>query len=211
MDRDTFKMIHSELIQQVQCIEYNLKTIYAAMHKGDFEKNFQNLEKANLGKITRELYNLDHSDDLPDLSENDYRVIDDIRNMSYEDLCDRYKSTNLQPKQENSPEQEALNRAIIDAAIAHAKILNPDVKIEEIPSLLKQPIKSDIVLENKKDILLLIIKWAKKFNIGYFSDIEKLQKYEFSSDCLQETDLNYFLNKAIKNYEELHGIAQEKS
>ena len=138
-------------------------------------------------------------------------MISNIRNMSNEELFAKYEKNNDQIRLENSPEQEALNRAIIDAAIAHAKILNPDVKIEEIPSLLKQPIKSDIVLENKKDILLLIIKWAKKFNIGYFSDIEKLQKYEFSSDCLQETDLNYFLNKAIKNYEELHGIAQEKS
>lgn len=29
MTRDTFKMIHSELIQQVQCIEHDLKVMYA--------------------------------------------------------------------------------------------------------------------------------------------------------------------------------------
>lgn len=81
MTRDTFKMIHSELIQQVQCIEYNLKVIYAAMRKGNFESNFNALEKANLGKIARELENLDYSDDCPELSENDYSVIDDIREI----------------------------------------------------------------------------------------------------------------------------------
>ena len=41
MDRDRFKLIHSELIQQVQCIENNLKIIYAAMCKGNFNKNLR--------------------------------------------------------------------------------------------------------------------------------------------------------------------------
>ncbi len=31
MTRDTFKLIHSELIQQVQGIEYDLKLIYSAI------------------------------------------------------------------------------------------------------------------------------------------------------------------------------------
>ena len=79
MTRDRFKLIHSELIQQVQCIEYDLKLIYAAMHKGDFEKNFGTLSKANLGKIARELRELDHSDNFPELSDEDYKVIDEIR------------------------------------------------------------------------------------------------------------------------------------
>ena len=50
MDRDTFKLIHSELIMQVQTIEYDLKLIYAAMKEGDFEENFVELENANMGK-----------------------------------------------------------------------------------------------------------------------------------------------------------------
>ena len=53
MTRDTFKMIHSELIQQVQCIENNLRVIYAAMRKGNFKSNLQSLNKGNLGKIAR--------------------------------------------------------------------------------------------------------------------------------------------------------------
>lgn len=81
MDRDTFKIIHSELIQQVKCIEYNLRRTYAAMCEGDFEDNFRKLEKSNLGKIARELENLDYSDDCPELAEEDYDLIDDIREI----------------------------------------------------------------------------------------------------------------------------------
>lgn len=81
MDRDTFKLIHSELIQQVQCIEHNLRRTYAAMHEGNFEDNFDRLEKCNLGKIARELEDLDYSDEDPELSEEVYELIDDIREI----------------------------------------------------------------------------------------------------------------------------------
>lgn len=57
MDRDTFKMIHSELIQQVQCIEFNLRRIYAAMCEGKFEDNFLALENCSLRQIAKNLKN----------------------------------------------------------------------------------------------------------------------------------------------------------
>ena len=81
MDRNRFKLIHSELIQQVQCIENNLKIIYAAMHKGNFRSNLKSVEKMNLGKIARELEKLDNSDNLPDFSEEEYTTIDEIREI----------------------------------------------------------------------------------------------------------------------------------
>lgn len=81
MTRDTFKLIHSELIQQVQCIEHDLKIMYAAMKKGRFQSNMEAMRKANLGKIARELEALDYSDDFPELSERDYEVIDEIRDI----------------------------------------------------------------------------------------------------------------------------------
>ena len=74
-------MIHSELILQVQTIEYDLKLIYAAMKEGDFEENFEELENANMGKIIRELQDLDYSDGHPDLSENDYKLLHEIREI----------------------------------------------------------------------------------------------------------------------------------
>ncbi len=81
MTRDKFKMIHSELIQQVQCIENNLRLIYAAMKQGHVNANYKELSKANLGKIAIELKDLDFSDDCPELTKEDYKVIDEIRDI----------------------------------------------------------------------------------------------------------------------------------
>ena len=79
MTRDKFKLIHSELIMQVQCIENDLRIIYAAIKEGDFEDNIDDLEKANLGRIIKELREIDRSDGYPDLSDQDYELIDQIR------------------------------------------------------------------------------------------------------------------------------------
>lgn len=81
MNRDTFKLIHSELIQQVQCTEFNLKRIYAAMKNGDFNDNFNDLKNSNLGVIARKLKDLDYSDNLPEFTEEEYKTIDDIRKI----------------------------------------------------------------------------------------------------------------------------------
>ena len=81
MDRNRFKLIHSELIQQVQCVENNLKIIYAAMLKGDFNKNLKITERMNLGKIASEREYLDNRDDMPEFSEEEYNTIDEIREI----------------------------------------------------------------------------------------------------------------------------------
>lgn len=81
MTRDTFKLIHSELIMQVQLIENDLRQIYAAMKSGDFEDNLDDLQKSNLGRIAKQLKDLDYSDGHPDLSESDYATIDNIREI----------------------------------------------------------------------------------------------------------------------------------
>lgn len=81
MTRDKFKIIHSELIMQVQCIENDLKLIYASMHSGDFDKNLDMLEKANLGTVIKKLKELDYSDGHPDLSKQDYALLEQIREI----------------------------------------------------------------------------------------------------------------------------------
>ncbi len=81
MTRDKFKLIHSELIMQVQLIESDLRLIYAAMKVGDFDDNFDELSKANLGQIIKELKELDYSDGDPDLSKTDYDTIERIREI----------------------------------------------------------------------------------------------------------------------------------
>lgn len=52
-------------------MESNLKIIYAAMHKGNFNNNLKSVEKMNLGKIARELEDLDNSDGMPEFSEEE--------------------------------------------------------------------------------------------------------------------------------------------
>ena len=81
MTRDQFKLIHSELIMQVQLIENDLRLIYASMNAGVFEDNYDNLEQANLGKIIRPLKELDNSDGAPELSDKDYETLNQIREI----------------------------------------------------------------------------------------------------------------------------------
>ena len=81
MTRDQFKLIHSELIMQVQLIENDLRLIYASMIAGVFEDNYDNLEQANLGKIIRALKELDNSDGAPELSDKDYETLNQIREI----------------------------------------------------------------------------------------------------------------------------------
>jgi len=81
MTRDKFKLIHSELIMQVQCIEHDLKLIYSGMHSGNFDDNLDMLEKANLGTVIRKLKDLDYSDGHPDLSKQDYALLEQIRKI----------------------------------------------------------------------------------------------------------------------------------
>lgn len=81
MTRDKFKLIHSELIMQVQLIENDLRLIYAAMKSGDFDDNLDYLDKANLGKIIKELKKLDHSDGAPDLTDKDYELLNEVREI----------------------------------------------------------------------------------------------------------------------------------
>ena len=59
MDRDTFKLIHSELIQQVQCIEFNLRRTYASMHEGNFDDNFNtNFNQAAGSRLSIGIYHV---------------------------------------------------------------------------------------------------------------------------------------------------------
>lgn len=51
------------------------------MHNGNFNKNFKSVETANLGKIVNKLKILDYSNGFPEFSEEDYEIIDDIRNI----------------------------------------------------------------------------------------------------------------------------------
>lgn len=76
-----FQIMHSELIMEVQCIEHDLKVIFAFMRKGNPDKNFRIVEDMSLGEIINELRMLDNSDHNPDLSRSDYKLLHEIREL----------------------------------------------------------------------------------------------------------------------------------
>lgn len=79
--RENFKIMHSELIMYCQCIEYDLKRIFSAMSTGNFNNNMDMLETSNFGHTLTKLKRLDYSNGHPDLSESDYELLDQIREI----------------------------------------------------------------------------------------------------------------------------------
>ena len=74
-----FRILHSETIGCFQLIENDLKLIYSLMHIGNVNKNFESLEKKNLGFIIKELKKLDYSDEKPFISKNDYNFLNQMK------------------------------------------------------------------------------------------------------------------------------------
>ena len=81
MTREQFKILHSEIMMYFQCIEFDLKRIYAGMSSEDFDDEMDMLDTSNLGNTLRKLKKLDHSDGNPWLSETEYDQLDRIREL----------------------------------------------------------------------------------------------------------------------------------
>ncbi len=81
MTRERFKILHSEIMMYFQCIEFDLKRIYAGMSSEDFDVNMDMLGTLNLGNTLRKLKELDHSDGNPWLSETEYEQLDRLREL----------------------------------------------------------------------------------------------------------------------------------
>ena len=76
-----FRIKYSEIMENFQCIEYDLKRIYSAMSAYDFDENMDMLEFSNMGRTLRDLEEMDNSDGNPYLSEADYDTLDAIREL----------------------------------------------------------------------------------------------------------------------------------
>lgn len=76
---DRFRNLLGEIIEYFQCIEYDMKRIYSAMSAGDYDDCMDMLEGNNWGKILNRLKKLDYSDNDPYLCENEYQLLDEIR------------------------------------------------------------------------------------------------------------------------------------
>ena len=74
-----FKTMHSEIIKYYQCIEYDMKRIYSTMASDDYFDCMDMLDGKNWGEILNRLRKLDNSDNDPFFSEEEYALLDEIR------------------------------------------------------------------------------------------------------------------------------------
>lgn len=68
-------------MMECQCIEHDIKLIYAGMLSGEFVDNYALVAEQPLGLVLNMLESLDNSDENPYLSKQDYELLDDIRNI----------------------------------------------------------------------------------------------------------------------------------
>lgn len=81
-DEGTFHTYVGETIMFCQCIENDIKWIYAGMRKGNVDENFDELQqsKATLGQVLGKLEKLDNEHD-PYLSPKDYELLREVTNI----------------------------------------------------------------------------------------------------------------------------------
>ena len=81
MDYDTFKLIHSELIMSVQYIEQDLKLMCSILKGGEFYDNYFNVENSSLGRLLRNLHEMDQKLGYSKFKEKDYELLNQIREI----------------------------------------------------------------------------------------------------------------------------------
>ena len=80
-DLEGFHYYVGKTIMFCQCIEHDIKLIYAGMLEGDFDENYDDIEKWTLGKTVKELQKLDNSDNKPYFHKNDYNLLEQITSI----------------------------------------------------------------------------------------------------------------------------------
>lgn len=73
-----FKNVYAETMMNYQCIEHDIKLIYAYMLKGSVFKHLDDIDDKTLGTMIRILEKLDYSDDKPYISRSDYDFLKKI-------------------------------------------------------------------------------------------------------------------------------------
>lgn len=78
---DLFDGAIGMLIKKCQCIEHDVKIMYAGMLCGDFNTNLDKVIDLPLGPVLKKLENLDYSDNSPYLSRDDYSLLNEIKDI----------------------------------------------------------------------------------------------------------------------------------
>ena len=78
MELQLFHVYVGKLMMYCQCIEHDIKWIYAKMLKGDYVENFHVVSRNTLGEVVKELKNLDYSEGHQWLEKEDYKLLHEI-------------------------------------------------------------------------------------------------------------------------------------
>lgn len=78
MDLNEFNYYYATTMMYYQCMERDIKLIYAFMCAGDINDNFGDVEKNTLGSMVARLEELDYSDNRPFISRDDYKFLKNI-------------------------------------------------------------------------------------------------------------------------------------
>ena len=114
-DLQEFHHYVGETIMFCQCIEHNIKLIYAGMLEGDCEENYDNIKKWTLGKTVMKLQKLDNSDDEPYLHKKDYELLRQITEIRNHWVHKAYIFFIYEPNFENSRDfRKQMNRLVND-------------------------------------------------------------------------------------------------
>lgn len=73
-----FHFLVGETLMFCQTVELDIKYIYAAMLKGDFDENYEEVEALTLGQTLKRLKKLDYSDNDHFFTEEDYKLLEEI-------------------------------------------------------------------------------------------------------------------------------------
>lgn len=76
-----FHVLVGETLMYCQCIENDIKWIYAGMLRGDFDENYGTVSEKPFGTVLKKLEMLDNSDGNPHFSADDYDLLDEIRDI----------------------------------------------------------------------------------------------------------------------------------
>ena len=104
-----------ETIMFCQCIERDIKFIYAGMLNGDFDKDYEDIQKWTLGQTVSKLQDLDNSDNNPYLHKKDYELLRQITRIRNHWAHEAYTYFIYESDFENSPDfNKQANRLIND-------------------------------------------------------------------------------------------------
>ena len=74
-----FHQMLGQTIMYCQCIEHDIKMIYAGMKEGDYKENLAFVEREGLGPTLRLLEEVDNAQRTPFFTRDDYRLLNQVR------------------------------------------------------------------------------------------------------------------------------------